>query len=202
MCDSVHPHEDSEENLFFDQSKSDICMKCKQPHIIVKHNQGLFCKNCFQVYIIHKFRAAIGRTKLIKNGEEVLIAFSGGSNSAALLHLIHHGKSEKAHRKLRFIPSVLFVDEFAALDLSTEERMIKRSEILELLSDAGFPVYVSCLEQALILNRKEKIDDSFFSQVTSSTMPLPLKTYSEELKVIINELSSLTSIEDFLRRLR
>ena len=38
--------------------------------------------------MVHKFRSAIGKSKLIRDGEKVLVAFSGGANSSALLHLI------------------------------------------------------------------------------------------------------------------
>ena len=36
----------------------------------------------------HKFRAAIGKTKLVRDGETMLVAFSGGPASAALVSLI------------------------------------------------------------------------------------------------------------------
>ena len=36
----------------------------------------------------HKFRATIGKTKLVRDGEFVLVALSGGPGSSALLHLI------------------------------------------------------------------------------------------------------------------
>ena len=40
------------------------------------------------MYVTHKFRATIGKTKLVRDGELVLVAFSGGPSSSALLHLI------------------------------------------------------------------------------------------------------------------
>lgn len=48
----------------------------------------MYFRACFQVYITHKFRAAIGKTKLVRDGELVLVAFSGGPSSSALLSLI------------------------------------------------------------------------------------------------------------------
>lgn len=40
------------------------------------------------VYVTHKFRAAIGKSKLIRDGETVLVGVSGGQASSCLLHLI------------------------------------------------------------------------------------------------------------------
>ena len=52
----------------------------------------LFCsfpiRDCFMVYVDHKFRASIGKSHLIRDHEKVLLAFSGGHSSSALLHLV------------------------------------------------------------------------------------------------------------------
>lgn len=45
-------------------------------------------RECFMVYVTHKFRAAIGKSKLIRDGESVLVGVSGGQASSCLLHLI------------------------------------------------------------------------------------------------------------------
>lgn len=36
----------------------------------------------------HRFRCEFGKSRLIRDGERVLVAYSGGSNSCALIHLI------------------------------------------------------------------------------------------------------------------
>ena len=36
----------------------------------------------------HMYCATIGMTKLVRNGELVIVAVSGGPNSSALLHLL------------------------------------------------------------------------------------------------------------------
>jgi cytoplasmic tRNA 2-thiolation protein 2 len=40
------------------------------------------------VYTTHKFRSAIGKSKIVRDGETVLVAFSGGQSSSCLLQLI------------------------------------------------------------------------------------------------------------------
>jgi cytoplasmic tRNA 2-thiolation protein 2 len=39
-------------------------------------------------YAIHKFRSAFGKNKVVGYKEKVLLAFSGGASSRAMLHLV------------------------------------------------------------------------------------------------------------------
>ncbi|KAK7505766.1 hypothetical protein BaRGS_00003037 [Batillaria attramentaria] len=98
------------------------CVKCQGTAVLVTRINDAFCKSCFQVYVVHKFRASIGKSKLIRDGEHVLVAFSGGASSSALLHLIEEGRSPRAHRKLRFTATVIYVDETGILKWSAAER--------------------------------------------------------------------------------
>ena len=47
-----------------------------------------YYRACFMVYTTHKFRSAIGKSKIVRDGETVLVAFSGGQSSSCLLQLI------------------------------------------------------------------------------------------------------------------
>jgi len=40
------------------------------------------------MYCTHKFRSAFGKSKIIRDGEKVLVAFSGGQASTAMLYLV------------------------------------------------------------------------------------------------------------------
>ena len=46
-------------------------------------------RDCFLHYVTHKVRSAIGKTKAICCTDHVLVAFSGGAASSALLNFIH-----------------------------------------------------------------------------------------------------------------
>ena len=49
------------------------------------------------MYVTHKFRSAIGKTKLVRDGELILTSFSGGPSSSAMLHLIQEVTLKKNH---------------------------------------------------------------------------------------------------------
>lgn len=60
--------------------------------------------------VTHKFRSTLGKTKLMKHDEKVLTLFYGDQNSVAVLHLLEQGVSENTHKKIRFKPTILYID--------------------------------------------------------------------------------------------
>ena len=52
------------------------------------HLVQLTRRECFLNYSTHKFRSTFGKSRLIRDGQKVLVAFSGGQASVAMLHLI------------------------------------------------------------------------------------------------------------------
>ncbi|CAG5136041.1 unnamed protein product [Candidula unifasciata] len=190
------------------------CVKCDQPGVVVTRIHDCFCKSCFQVYVIHKFRAAIGKSKLIREGERVLVAFSGGANSAALLHLIQDGLSDRAHRKLRFIPTVLHVDECGVLDVSSDARQELRQKIARVMLKSGFPAYIVDFEQAIDIERKNMGTQNGTDGVSSDSgclvhdakdglsTPAVDASQTNKLRSLVGSVASLTSQEDFVRHLR
>ena len=45
-------------------------------------------RNCFLDYCIHKFRVEFGKSCIVRDQENVCVAFSGGLASTSMLHLI------------------------------------------------------------------------------------------------------------------
>lgn len=72
--------------------------------------KDVFCGACLVDYCTHKFRATIGKSRLVKPGNRVLVAFSGGLTSVVMADLIRRGFEEDFHRRLRFVPSFLHID--------------------------------------------------------------------------------------------
>lgn len=72
--------------------------------------QSGYCNTCFLIVTNHKFRAALGKSKIIRHGDSILVDHSGELNSTVLLHLIKAGMSESAHKKLIFKTTVLYID--------------------------------------------------------------------------------------------
>lgn len=90
---------------------SDVCKKCRtnSSEIILRKKDG-YCTSCFLINTTHKFRAALGKSKIIHRGDTILIGYCGRENSTALLHLIKSGMSETTHKKIIFNVVIFFID--------------------------------------------------------------------------------------------
>ena len=82
------------------------CVKCKEHMGTLSVRQTVYCTTCFQENVFHKFR---GISKNVK--AKVLLAFSGGPSSTALLHLAHSTKQREPFHALLNEYKVCFVDQ-------------------------------------------------------------------------------------------
>eukprot|EP00079_Xenopus_tropicalis_P023961 XP_012816475.1 PREDICTED: cytoplasmic tRNA 2-thiolation protein 2 isoform X1 [Xenopus tropicalis] len=134
------------------KSLGKTCMKCKESSAVLLIRAGdAFCKSCFKEYFVHKFRATLGKNRVIYPGEKVLLAFSGGPSSSAMVQQVQEGMSRDAPKKLRFVPGILFIDEGTTCGMSHEERQQNMSEVQNVLQQTGFPFYIVSLEQVFSL---------------------------------------------------
>lgn len=60
--------------------------------------------------VTHKFRATLGKSKLVNRGERVLVCVSGSLSSVSLLHMIWTGLQQSTYKRLTFDPVVLYID--------------------------------------------------------------------------------------------
>ncbi|XP_065517333.1 cytoplasmic tRNA 2-thiolation protein 2 isoform X2 [Lathamus discolor] len=116
-----------------------------------RRRRGAAQSDCFREYFVHKFRAMLGKSRIIFPGEKVLLAVSGGPASSAMLRQVQEGLSRETAKKLRFIPSVIYVDEGAVRGQSLAQREQSLACMETLLQATGFPYYLVHLEQALEL---------------------------------------------------
>lgn len=154
MC-SVDPDEVVEmtrATATLDISRGDImCRKCASAVAeVVLRVRDAYCRNCFLVYFTHKFRSTIGKSKQIHPGDRILVGLSGGASSTALLHLIREGLQENSHKKLRFDPVFLYVDE-SVLCTALDEGCDHANKVVEQVAALEFPCYVATLEQVMAL---------------------------------------------------
>ncbi|NP_001167511.1 cytoplasmic tRNA 2-thiolation protein 2-A [Xenopus laevis] len=134
------------------KSLGKICMKCKESSAALLIRAGdAFCKSCFKEYFVHKFRATLGKNRVIYPGEKVLLAYSGGPSSSAMVRQVQEGLSRDAPKKLRFVPGILFIDEGTACGMSWEERQQILSEICSVLQQTKIPFHIVSLEQVFSL---------------------------------------------------
>ncbi|NXT53889.1 CTU2 protein, partial [Pluvianellus socialis] len=128
------------------------CVKCGQGSAALVIRVGdAFCRGCFREYFVHKFRALLGKNRVIFPGEKVLLALSGGAASSAMLRQVQEGLSRETAKRLRFVPGLIYVDEGAVRGQSAAQREESLAHMETLLQATGFPYYLVHLEQALEL---------------------------------------------------
>ncbi|XP_039281627.1 cytoplasmic tRNA 2-thiolation protein 2-A [Nilaparvata lugens] len=168
------------------------CKKCQQENTaeVILRKKDIYCKSCFLVNATHKFRAALGKSKIIRQGDKVLVAFSGSASSIAMVHLINSGLSMNTHKKLIFDPFVVYVDEGACYGLSPDKRQEMLQEIRDLLKDYHIPAYSTSIEMMFNNEKICPIND--------------VASYSKcsELDQILAEFKCSTARQDFLKKLR
>ena len=176
-----------------------ICMKCSiSPAVVVVRLNDPLCKSCFLAYFTHKFRATIGKSRAIKAGEKVLLAFSGGPSSSAMLHLVCEGLSDTAVKKLRFEPGLAFIDEGEVLKQSGEERAYYIEQIQRVANRTKFPFHLLKLEDIFSLGQCLQDDAKYCNKVEGEQT----RNHQEKLKNLFDATSSMTAKEDLLRTLR
>ncbi|XP_026974791.1 cytoplasmic tRNA 2-thiolation protein 2 isoform X4 [Sagmatias obliquidens] len=128
------------------------CVKCKEglPVVVIRAGDA-FCRDCFKVFYVHKFRAVLGKNRLVFPGEKVLLAWSGGPSSSSMLWQVLEGLSQDSAKRLRFVPGVVFADEGAACGRSPEDRAKTLAEAKLVLQTVGFPWHIVALEEVFSL---------------------------------------------------
>ncbi|XP_007468535.1 PREDICTED: cytoplasmic tRNA 2-thiolation protein 2 [Lipotes vexillifer] len=128
------------------------CVKCKEglPVVVIRAGDA-FCRDCFKAFYVHKFRAVLGKNRLIFPGEKVLLAWSGGPSSSSMLWQVLEGLSQDSAKRLRFVPGVVYTDEGAACGQSPEDREKTLAEAKLVLQTLGFPWHIVALEEVFSL---------------------------------------------------
>eukprot|EP00112_Aurelia_sp_Birch-Aquarium-sp1_P006914 Seg1755.4 transcript_id=Seg1755.4/GoldUCD/mRNA.D3Y31 product="Cytoplasmic tRNA 2-thiolation protein 2-B" protein_id=Seg1755.4/GoldUCD/D3Y31 len=183
----------------------DKCMKCEKKAIVLIRARDPICRTCFLHYFNHKFRATLGKSKAIRQGEKALIAFSGGSSSCCLLNLIHDGLSENVHKKLRFIPQVVFLDESAILDWTEAKTKTISGDVQTFCGKLGLELDCISLEQLFSQGSEGRSCSQEISDHCSdekSTISSKTNCPKEILKECFRNVKSLTAKQDLLHCLR
>uniref|UniRef100_A0AAZ3SKQ9 Cytoplasmic tRNA 2-thiolation protein 2 n=1 Tax=Oncorhynchus tshawytscha TaxID=74940 RepID=A0AAZ3SKQ9_ONCTS len=128
------------------------CVKCKENTTVLIIRAGdAFCRGCFKEYFIHKFRAMLGKNRVIFPGEKVLLAVSGGPASSSMLSQVQEGLSRDAPKKLRFVPGIIYIDEGGASGQSMEERKRAVAQLESVFRATNYHYHIVHLEQVLSL---------------------------------------------------
>ncbi|KAL7057899.1 hypothetical protein AAHC03_016391 [Spirometra sp. Aus1] len=111
--------------------RSGVCIKCKGENgpaaVKVRKDDPPLCRSCFLAGCVHKFRSAFGKNNAVRSGEPVVLAFSGGVSSSALLELTKLCLANAERRKLRFRPTVVCIYDYNKPFPSKQEELLKQS---------------------------------------------------------------------------
>lgn len=167
--------------------KDVICKNCNTREAIVqlcfKEAQ---CKECFYLYVRHKFRATLGTTKIVRRGSNVLIDFDGSDNSLVLMHMIDYAMSQETYRKLHFNIFIMYVDENCVNDSEDAVRLIKSIKTVLEQFNFKFNYYASIA------------DDESYVAINEINFDAYKSKESEFLKKF-NDIRTLSLKQDFLR---
>ena len=163
-----------------------ICCKChEEDSVIVIGTSAKFCENCFKKYFVHKFRASLGKNPVVRHGDSVALAFSGGLASASLLRLLKDGLNPLLPKQLKFSVNVIFVSELCT-PLKKEEM------IMEHVSDTGFKCHVVKMDEILLYSYRGK----------KTATPVLATDLSQVWKNVESSIKNDTIKEEFLHRMR
>ncbi|XP_075215462.1 cytosolic thiouridylase subunit 2 isoform X2 [Lycorma delicatula] len=190
-------YEDGDINLMQEKQVLNLigsnCKKCSDNVAeVVLRGKDAYCRTCFLQYATHKFRASLGKSKMVHKGDKVLVGFSGSASSLALLHLIKAGFEEEAHKKLVFEPFIVYIDEGAAFNRSIENRRSVLRKITDILKRFNFNSYTANIECIFYTNDKTYYDLNIELPITSDS----------ELYNMFSKIKCPTSKEDILIKLR
>ncbi|CAF0770191.1 unnamed protein product [Rotaria sordida] len=140
------------------------CMSCDEDACVIVRIADPMCRKCFEEFFIHKFRSTLSKSNIFGRGEHVLIAYSGGPSSTALLHLIAEGLSVNARRRLQFQAHVAFIDESSlypdAIDI--REKVIDR-----ITNQLHYPLHIVSIDDNL--DNDNTLKELLFQQTKSLT---------------------------------
>ncbi|KAK5644881.1 hypothetical protein RI129_006181 [Pyrocoelia pectoralis] len=168
MC-SVGDDVDEEKAKFMEKKElpnltNSLCIKCRtsKPQIVL-HNQYPYCKACFISGTVHKFKALLGKNRIVRFNESVLIHHRTGHASTALLHFLRTGLDLSTPKKIQFKPVVVYIEKNYNIDIN--ERIRLSCQVNAEVTRFHFPIFFINLSQYLVNKSNlssilhEKVDD-------------------------------------------
>ena len=190
MCSIV---EDEFENLgshtmiedLIISEEGEICKKCKVDKVVITLNlKDGKCRNCFLAYVVHKFRASLGSTKVVQRGSDVLLNFDGSDSAVCLLHMIVDAAKCTYNKKLQFALHLVHIDETSAS--LTQDSFKNLEKVRQVLSQFES---IKCHYASLgSINKLQDIAD----EQKHSNNDLFLKT--------LNSIPAVTAKQEFVSR--
>lgn len=225
MCSPCDCGENSQSHVPLDGltiSELKSCRRCGAEPFVTIDKVRIECKQCFLEFCNRKFRTTIGKSKLVKNNDCILLAYSGGPNSTALLDLIYNSMRCETRREQKFRVKVLHIDtSIIQLKEETEtdqdflcQRVDNLTKRLETLSRTypDWPIYFTNIEQYFSgnnnsrQNNEQESDSINYIQYDTSVDENFIKSqlnndsHQNALREALEELPDLTERQRFLDR--
>lgn len=171
----------------------EICKKCNERKIVVKINlRDAQCQPCFYQYARHKFRAALGSTRIVDRGARVLLVFDGSIESCVMFDMIRYGLTQDLYKRITFVPYAIYIDDSCAFESDTQKRQENLTKFKKLLDYFQFESYYTSIATDKTIRKIEGAQQL--------KLPLTDEQVEEEQKFVnaLNSLGSLTSRQDFV----
>uniref|UniRef100_U9SUL9 Cytoplasmic tRNA 2-thiolation protein 2 n=1 Tax=Rhizophagus irregularis (strain DAOM 181602 / DAOM 197198 / MUCL 43194) TaxID=747089 RepID=U9SUL9_RHIID len=176
------------------------CVKCKTAKAIILIRHSTYCKKCFQHVFVGKFRKNVEKSRTASSygsGEKIMVGFSGGPSSRAMLQLINEYNEAIPHKRVYSEIVVCHIDESLLLNQKSTIPLIEQS-----VRKYNYPfiglylqdIYNSDVTKSGFYNSVIEIEiDAKISQQKD-----PTESPAEKLSNLLNNISNLTVKEDFI----
>ncbi|GLH09716.1 uncharacterized protein GBIM_14759 [Gryllus bimaculatus] len=177
-----------------------LCKKCGNNKAeVVLRVKDTYCRQCFIDSFTHKFRATLGKSKMLKPNDKIILAISGSPSSLAMLQLVKDGIEITTPKRLQCIPCIVYVDEGAVLGHTYEQRQEICISMAKLTKKYGIPGFITSLDRCLDISSShsklcEELHESMVWHVNEER--------ELRLQSLFAQLKSLSSKEDLLLKLR
>ncbi|CAG9829294.1 unnamed protein product [Diabrotica balteata] len=184
---------------------AEVCNKCRtEKPCIVLRSKDAYCQNCFLVGTVHKFKALLGKSRLIHPKDKVLVWHQIGHPSTALLHFLRTGLDLNTPKKLRFEPIILFVDDQYHISLDERRHLLEKAKkevqsfgfTLYLISFADYVTQPYRLNE-LICTENVEISEDDKNKLEQIIDGKPSKSNKNDIKVLLRRQMLIDSAKHF-----
>eukprot|EP01114_Cavostelium_apophysatum_P007037 TRINITY_DN1871_c0_g3_i1.p2 TRINITY_DN1871_c0_g3~~TRINITY_DN1871_c0_g3_i1.p2 ORF type:complete len:443 (+),score=113.31 TRINITY_DN1871_c0_g3_i1:224-1552(+) len=196
-CGDVPPEQ---QQKILDEKKgvSKICVKCKDRPSVVIFRRDASCWPCFEFGFSKRFKADLNPARPSKSKvEHLLVAFSGGHASRALLQVIEDSIAERESKDTFIKISVVHIDDSSVYGHSEDERRTKNQKVREVVASYNYPCTILPLEAIFSI----KNDEDIKSLTNSASRESGFGTHTAELKKLFDVTKTNSSKEDILSQL-
>lgn len=171
----------------------EICKKCNQNKVVVKLNlKEAQCKSCFFTFVRHKFRAALGSSRIVDRGARVLMVFDTSVEACVMFDIIRFALKEDQFKKLNLDACAIFIDDCWIAEAGDAADKSYRTETLKLLEYFEFETHYVDVSSPAQIHKLDNFVD----------LPETTADARNKFRNTLKSINSLTSRQEFMEKLR